>query len=188
MRVTPPGRAVLRVTHVSDPDRVWCRAGANCCRHRQLCRWAQAPGSGGRGCLPTPIRRASRGSRYDCVPGVPETFLVVTSGLGAAVSHPPVTGWPLTSAGSRVRARGRGQQSAGQNSGGGVVSGSEKGGSLGRQTLLGSGSPPFLPLSLVTPSPCGQARWACGCLTPTGAPGARRLDCREELRAFCTGR
>lgn len=28
MRVSPPGRAALRVTHVSDPDRVWCRAGS----------------------------------------------------------------------------------------------------------------------------------------------------------------
>lgn len=115
----------------------------------------------------------------------------IWAGCGRVSS--PVTGWPLTPAGSRVRARGRGQQSAGQNAGGGVVSGSERGGSLGRQTLLGSGSPPFLPLFAVTPSPRGQARWVpgappCGCLTPTGAPGAWRLDCREELHAFCTGR
>ena len=96
----------------------------------------------------------------------------------------------------RVKGEGLGrgvQQTAGQSAGGGVVSGSEKGGSQGRQTLLGSGSPPFLPLSVVTPSSHGQASWVpgtppCGSLTPTGAPGTRHLGCRVELCAFCTGR
>ena len=96
---------------------------------------------------------------------------------------------------SGVESEGPGEGAADSrtDAGGRVVSGSERGGSLGRRTLLGSGSPPFLPLFAVTPSPRGQARWVpgappCGCLTPTGAPGAWRLDCREELHAFCTGR
>lgn len=88
---------------------------------------------------------------------------------------------------------GEGAADSRTDAGGRVVSGSERGGSLGRQTLLGSGSPPFLPLSAVTPSPRGQACWVpgappCGCLISSGAPEARRLDCRGELRAFCTGR
>lgn len=57
----------------------------------------------------------------------------------------------------------------------------------------GSGSPPFLPLSAVTPSPRSQACWCpgappCGCLISAGSPGARRLDCRgEALRVFALG-
>lgn len=102
MRITPTFfRRALRVTYVSAQDRVWCR-------------WAHAPDSGQRTPANTITTRASQGgpSGTTVPPGVPETFSVVTPGVGAtgisresrdAARILQCTGRPQMSTVSRVR-------------------------------------------------------------------------------------